>query len=73
MTQQRQSRIAGFWRYLRMVLILVLGVLLVAQIVRMQWSDVPITAIFVALLIFLEALDRGWIRGMRGGGPPRSE
>ncbi len=72
MTQQRQSRIAGFWRYLRMVLILVLGVLLVAQIVRMQWSDVPITAIFVALLIFLEALDRGWIRGMRGGGPPRS-
>ena len=72
MTQQRHSRIAGFWRYLRMVLILVLGVLLVAQIVRMQWSDVPITAIFVALLIFLEALDRGWIRGMRGGGPPRS-
>ena len=72
MTERGQSRIAGFWRYLRMVLILVLGVLLVAQIVRMQWGDVPITAIFVALLIFLEALDRGWIRGIRGGGPPRS-
>jgi len=71
-TQQGRSRIAGFWRYLRMVLILVLGVLLVVQIVQMQWSDVPITAIFVALLIFLEAMDRGWIRGMRGGGPPGS-
>ena len=72
MTQRGRSRVAGFWRYLRMVLILVLGVLLVVQIVQMQWTDVPITAIFVALLIFLEAMDRGWIRGMRGGGPPGS-
>lgn len=55
-----------------MVLIVVLGVLLIMQIVRGQWSDVPITAVFVALLIFLEAMDRGWISGLRGGGPPDS-
>ena len=73
MTQQEgRSRFAGFWRYLRMVLIVVLGVLLIMQIVRGQWGDVPITAVFVALLTFLEAMDRGWISGLRGGGPPGS-
>lgn len=73
MTQQEgRSRFQGFWRYLRMALIVVLGVLLIMQIVRGQWGDVPITAVFVALLIFLEAMDRGWISGMRGGGPPGS-
>lgn len=72
MTRQGQSRIAGFWRYLRMVLIVVLGVLLVMQIVRAQWGDVPVTAVFVALLIFLDALDRGWIPRLRRGEPPDS-
>lgn len=61
------------WGYIRLVVIAVLSVILVVSLARGDWGDVPITAIFIALLIFLEAMDRGWVRrffGRSGGEPP---
>ena len=56
---------------MRLVLMVVLTIILVITIARGDWADVPITAIFIALLALLEAFDRGWIR-LGGGGPPES-
>ncbi len=73
MAQQERPRGRRIWGYFRLVLIVVLSVLLIVSITRGQWGDIPITAIFIALLIFLEAMDRGLLRrffGRSGGEPP---
>ena len=60
------------WGYFRLVLIVVLSVFLVISLARGEWADIPITAVFIALLIFLEAMDRGLLRRFlrRSGGEP---
>ncbi|MXW25959.1 MAG: hypothetical protein F4Z77_06680 [Dehalococcoidia bacterium] len=72
MTQQERPRARRVWGYIRLALMIVLIVILITQIVRADWTDVVITAVFVALLGFLEAMDRGLIRGPGGGEPPGS-
>ena len=71
--QQERPRGRRIWGYFRLVVITVLSVILVVSIARGEWADIPITAIFIALLLFLEAMDRGLLRrffGRSGGEPP---
>ena len=76
MVQQQRPRVRRVWGYIRLALIVVLTIILIVGIASGDWGNVPITAIFIALLVFLEAMDRGWIQlpgsGGRGGEPPDS-
>ena len=68
MTQQGQPRFRRIWGYVRLVLLVVLTVFLVLALATQDWGNVAPTAVFIALLAFLEAMDRGWLRrfGVRG-------
>ena len=55
----------------RRALLVMLALILIMSLIGRQWGVVPPVVIFIALLGFLEALERGWIRPWRGGGPPQ--
>ncbi len=57
-------RFSRMWRYVRLALIAFLVFLLIIQLVAGNWSSALISAILLALLSFLEAIDRGWIPGV---------
>ena len=68
MTQQGQPRFRRIWGYVRLVLLVILTVFLVLALATQDWGNVAPTAVFIALLAFLEAMDHGWLRrfGVRG-------
>ena len=72
MEQRERPRGRRVWGYFRLALIVVLSVILIISITRGDWADIPLTAVFIALLVFLEAMDRGLLRRFfgRGGGEP---
>ncbi len=70
MAQQRQQRFRRIWGYVRLALLVILTLMLVMQLARANWGAIPPTVVFIALLAFLEAMDRGWIRRFGAGGPP---
>ena len=70
MTQAGQPRFRRIWGYVRLALLVILTLLLIIALATGDWSTVAPTAVFIALLAFLEAMDRGWIRRFGGGGPP---
>ncbi len=69
MTQAGQQRFRRIWGYVRLALLVILTVFLVLALATQDWGDAALTAVFIALLAFLEAMDRGWIRRLGGGGP----
>ena len=66
--QSRPQRFRRVWGYVRLVLLVILTLLLVQTLVAQAWGSVAPTAVFIVLLAFLEAMDRGWLRrfGVRG-------
>lgn len=70
MAQQRQQRFRRVWGYVRLALLLILTLMLVLQFARANWGAIPPTVVFIALLAFLEAMDRGWLRRFGAGSPP---
>ena len=72
MTQQGRTRFRRVWRYVRLTLLVILVLMLVMQLVNANWSAVVPTVVFIALLAFLETVDRGWVQRFGGGGPPES-
>ena len=72
MTQQGQPRFRRIWGYVRLLLLVILTVLLVRELATQDWSNGAPTAVFIALLAFLEAVDRGWIQRLGRGGPSKS-
>ena len=58
MTQQGQPRFRRIWGYVRLVLLVILTAFLVLALATQDWSNVAPTAVFIALLAFLEAVDR---------------
>ena len=69
MTHAGQPRFRRVWGYVRLALLVILTLLLIIALATRDWSTVAPTAVFIALLAFLEAMDRGWIRRFGGGGP----
>ena len=69
MTHAGQPRFRRVWGYVRLALLVILTLLLIIALATQDWGDAALTAVFIALLAFLEAMDRGWIRRFGGGGP----
>ena len=68
MTQAGQPRFRRIWGYVRLALLVILTLLLIIALATRDWSTIAPTAVFIVLLAFLEAMDRGWIRRLGGGG-----
>lgn len=72
MTRPEQPRFRRIWRYVRLGLLVILTLMLIMQLVSQDWGTVVPTAVFIALLAFLDAVDRGWLRRFSSGQPPGS-
>ena len=70
MAQQRRQRFRRVWGYVRLALLAVLTLMLVLQLADANWGAIPPTVVFIVLLAFLEAMDRGWLRRFGAGSPP---
>ena len=71
MTHAGQPRFRRVWGYVRLALLVILTLLLIIALATQGLGhDAALTAVFIALLAFLEAMDRGWLRRFGGGGPP---
>ena len=68
MTQAGQPRFRRIWGYVRLALLVILTLLLIIALATRDWSTIAPTAVFIVLLAFLEAMDRGWLRRFGGGG-----
>ena len=72
MAAQGRQRFRQVWGYVRLALLVILTLMLVMQLARANWGAIPPTVVFIALLTFLEAMDRGWLRRFGAGSPPGS-
>ena len=66
--QSRPQRFRRVWGYIRLALLVILALFLILALATQDWGSVAPTAVFIVLLAFLEAMDRGWLRrfGVRG-------
>ena len=68
--QSGQQRFRRAWGYIRLALLVILTLFLIVALATQDWGSVAPTAIFIVLLAFLEAMDRGWLRRFGVSGPP---